>query len=65
MVGRSAHHPTVCASRANPDEYLVCYDLPRMSGLWGVVIAPSAASIQAKGSLAIGSPSIEEMCPST
>jgi hypothetical protein len=29
-------------------EYLVCYDMPRMGGLWGVVIAPSADSIQAK-----------------
>jgi hypothetical protein len=29
-------------------EYLVCYDLPRMSGLWGVLIAPSMASIQVK-----------------
>ena len=31
-----------------PGEYLVCYELPRMSGLWGVLIAPSVASIQAK-----------------
>lgn len=30
-----------------PGEYLVCYDMPRMSGLWGVLIAPSVEAIQA------------------
>ena len=30
-----------------PGEYLVCYDMPRMSGLWGVLIAPSAEAIHA------------------
>jgi hypothetical protein len=29
-------------------EYLVCYDMPRMSGLWSVLIAPSRASIELK-----------------
>lgn len=28
------------------DEFLVCYDLPRMSGLWGVLIAASADEIR-------------------
>lgn len=28
--------------------FLVCYDLPRMSGLWAVVEAPSAEAIIAK-----------------
>jgi len=27
-------------------EYLVCYEMPRMSGLWGVLVAPSASSIR-------------------
>jgi hypothetical protein len=27
-------------------EYLVCYDMPRVSGLWGVLIAPSTDSIR-------------------
>ena len=31
-----------------PGEYLVCYDMPRMSGLWGVLIAPSVDAIRAK-----------------
>ena len=31
-----------------PGEHLVCYDLPRMSGLWGVLIAPDRESISAK-----------------
>jgi hypothetical protein len=31
-----------------PGEYLVCYDMPRMSGLWGVLIAPSVSSILVK-----------------
>lgn len=30
-----------------PGEYLVCYDMPRMSGLWGVLIAPSVEAIRA------------------
>ena len=34
------------AKLLEPGEYLVCYELPRMSGLWGVLIAPSMASIQ-------------------
>lgn len=38
----------VVAELLKPDEYLVCYELPRMSGLWGVLIAPSLASIQVK-----------------
>jgi hypothetical protein len=29
-----------------PGEYLVCYEVYRMSGLWGVLIAPSAEAIQ-------------------
>lgn len=29
-------------------EYLVCYDMPRMSGLWGVLIAPSRVAIAAR-----------------
>jgi hypothetical protein len=29
-------------------EHLVCYDMPRMSGLWGVLIASSSESIQTK-----------------
>jgi hypothetical protein len=28
--------------------FLVCYDMPRMSGLWAVVEAPSAEAITAK-----------------
>lgn len=36
------------AGLLKPGEYLVCHDLPRMSGLWGVLIAPSMASIQVK-----------------
>jgi hypothetical protein len=28
------------------DEYLVCYDMPRTSGLWGVLVAPSLSSIR-------------------
>lgn len=36
------------AGLLGPGEYLVCYDMPRMSGLWGVLIAPSFASIQVK-----------------
>jgi hypothetical protein len=35
------------ASLLTPGEYLVCYDLPRMSGLWGVLIAPSVEAIRA------------------
>ena len=31
-----------------PGEYLVCYELPGMSGLWGVLIAPSRSAIRAK-----------------
>jgi hypothetical protein len=31
-----------------PGEYLVCYDLPRMSGLWGILIAPSVEAIRDK-----------------
>lgn len=31
-----------------PGEYLVCYELPRMSGLWGVLVAPSAEAIRDK-----------------
>src|SRR3954454_16464482 len=31
-----------------PGEYLVCYDLPRISGLWGVLIAPSLESNEMK-----------------
>jgi hypothetical protein len=30
-----------------PGEYLVCYELPRMSGLWGVLVAPSREAIRA------------------
>ena len=36
------------AALLKPGEYLVCYELPRMSGLWGVLIAPSMTSIQIK-----------------
>ncbi len=36
------------AGLLQPGEYLVCYDMQRMSGLWGVLIAPSMASIRAK-----------------
>jgi hypothetical protein len=36
------------AELLKPGEYLVCYDLPRMSGLWGVLIASSMESVQAK-----------------
>jgi hypothetical protein len=36
------------AALLKPGEYLVCYDMPQMSGLWGVLIAPSLASIQVK-----------------
>jgi len=36
------------AELLKPDEYLVCYDMPRMSGLWGVLIAPSMSSIRAR-----------------
>ena len=31
-----------------PGEYLVCYELPRMSGRWGILIAPSAEAIREK-----------------
>jgi hypothetical protein len=30
-----------------PGEHLVCYDMPRMSGLWGILIAPSIEAIRA------------------
>ena len=36
------------AELLKPGEYLVCYDMPRMSGLWGVLIAPSRASIRTR-----------------
>lgn len=36
------------AELLEPGEYLVCYDMPRMSGLWGVLVAPSPSSIRKK-----------------
>lgn len=38
----------VMADLLEPGEYLVCYDMPRMSGLWGVLVAPSVTSIREK-----------------
>jgi hypothetical protein len=36
------------AELLKPGAHLVCYDMPRMSGLWGVLIAPSMSSIRAR-----------------
>src|SRR3954454_17201292 len=42
MVARDA------SSLLAANEYLVCYDMPRMSGLWGVLVAPSIAAMPSK-----------------